>query len=92
MAGKSASLKLPVVIRYRNTERSRTKKIKILRGKTDDNIDKLLELKIHGINEKTVIEHIGIGHNFIPTEKLTASDKKYMKSVQEENIKMLSNS
>ena len=91
MAGKSASLKLPVVITYRNTERSRTKKVKILRGKTDENLDKLYDLKIHGINEKTAIDHIGIGYRYIPADKLTAADRKNIKLVEQENLKMLSN-
>lgn len=85
MAKKDISLKLPIVITYRNTERSRTKKIKIIRGKTDENLEKLYELQIHGINEKTVIDHVGIGYRYVPHNKLTAGDKRAMKSIQQEN-------
>ena len=91
MAGKSASLKLPVVITYRNTERSRTKKVKILRGKTDENLDKLYDLKIYGINEKTVIDHIGVGYRYVPIDKLTAADQKAIAAVRAENLKHIAN-
>jgi|TARA_R110002126_G_scaffold246750_1_gene389679 hypothetical protein len=91
MAGKSTSLKLPVVITYRNTERSRTKKVKILRGKTDENLDKLYDLKIYGINEKTVIDHIGVGYRYVPIDKLTASDQKAIAAVRAENLKHIAN-
>ena len=91
MAGKSTSLKLPVVITYRNTERSRTKKVKILRGKTDENLDKLYDLKIYGINEKTVIDHIGVGYRYVPIDKLTAADQKAIAAVRAENLKHIAN-
>jgi hypothetical protein len=91
MAGKSTSLKLPVVITYRNTERSRTKKVKILRGKTDENLYKLHDLKIYGINEKTVIDHIGVGYRYVPIDKLTASDQKAIAAVRAENLKHIAN-
>ena len=75
----------PIVITYRNTERSRTKKVKILRGKTDENITKLMELQIQGITENTVFEHIGIGYRYIPKDKLTSRDKRAIKQVMSEN-------
>ena len=87
MAGKTTSLKLPVVITYRNTERSRTKKVKILRGKTDENLYKLHDLKIYGINEKTVIDHIGVGYRYVPKDKLTGADRKALAAIISESLK-----
>lgn len=58
-----------------------------MRGKTSDNIDKLVDLKVHGINENTVIDHVGIGYRYIPQEKLTAADRKAMAEVQKETFK-----
>ena len=62
MATQGSYLRSPVVITYRRTQRSKKKLIKILRGKTSDNIDKIVESKVHGINENTVIDHVGIGY------------------------------
>ena len=87
MAIQGSYLRLPLVITYRRTQRSKKKLIKILRGKTSDNIDKLADLKVHGINENTVIDHVGIGYRYIPKAKLTASDRKAMAAVQAETLK-----
>lgn len=69
-------LKAPVVITYRSSQRSKKKKVKILRGNTANNLEKALTAKIKGMNDKTVIDHIGVGYRYIPTTKLTASDRK----------------
>lgn len=87
MATKGSYLRLPLVITYRRTQRSKKKLIKIMRGKTSDNIDKLVDLKVHGINENTVIDHVGVGYRYIPKDKLTASDRKAMDAVQAETLK-----
>jgi hypothetical protein len=81
MATQGSYLRLPIVITYRRTQRSKKKLIKILRGKTSDNIDKLVDLKVHGINENTVIDHVGVGYRYVPQDKLTASDRKDMAAV-----------
>ena len=87
MAAQGSYLRSPVVITYRRTQRSKKKLIKILRGKTSDNIDKIVESKIYGINENTVIDHVGIGYRYVPQDKLTASDRKAMAAVQAETLK-----
>jgi len=87
MATQGSYLRLPLVITYRRTQRSKKKLIKILRGKTSDNIDKLADLKVHGINENTVIDHVGIGYRYVPQDKLTVSDRKAMAAVQAETLK-----
>lgn len=87
MATKGSYLRLPIVITYRRTQRSKKKLIKILRGKTSDNIDKLVDLKVHGINENTVIDHVGVGYRYVPKDKLTASDRKAIAAVQAETLK-----
>jgi len=87
MATQGSYLRLPLVITYRRTQRSKKKLIKILRGKTSDNIDKLVDLKVHGINENTVIDHVGVGYQYVPQDKLTASDHKGMAAVQAETLK-----
>jgi hypothetical protein len=69
-------LKAPVVVTYRSSQRSKKKKVKILRGNTADNLEKALMGKIKGITDKTVIDHIGVGYRYIPPTKLTASDRK----------------
>ena len=81
MATQGSYLRLPLVITYRRTRRSKKKLIKILRGKTSVNIDKLADLKVHGINENTVIDHVGIGYRYVPESKLTASDRKAMSNM-----------
>ena len=91
MAKQGSSATLPVVITYRTTERSRTKKIKILRGKTDDNISKLVDMEIPGITEKSAIDHVQIGYSFIPKDKLTAADKKAIEQINQENITYTTN-
>tara|TARA_R100000951_G_scaffold113791_1_gene116581 strand:- start:585 stop:773 length:189 start_codon:yes stop_codon:yes gene_type:complete len=60
-----------------------------MRGKTSDNIDKLSDLKVPGINENTVIAHVGIGYRYIPQDKLTASDHKAMAAVHAQNLKTM---
>jgi len=87
MATQGSYLRLPLVITYRRTQRSKKKLIKIMRGKTSDNIDKLVDLKVHGINENTVIDHVGVGYRYVPKDKLTASDRKAMAAVQAETLK-----
>jgi len=87
MATQGSYLRLPLVITYRRTQRSKKKLIKILRGKTSDNIDKLADLKVHGINENTVIDHVGVGYRYVPQDKLTASDRKAIAAVQAETLK-----
>ena len=87
MATKGSYLRLPIVITYRRTQRSKKKLIKIMRGKTSDNIDKLVDLKVHGINENTVIDHVGIGYRYVPQDKLTASDRKAIQAIVDETLK-----
>jgi hypothetical protein len=69
-------LKAPVVITYRSSQRSKKKKVKVLRGNTSTNLEKALTAKIKGMNDKTVIDHIGVGYRYIPDTKRTASDRK----------------
>ena len=87
MAAQGSYLRSPVVITYRRTQRSKTKHIKIMRGKTSDNIDKLAELKVPGINQNTVIDHIGVGYRYIPEGKVTASDRKAIAAIEAETMK-----
>lgn len=76
-------LRLPVTVRYRKTQRSKKSFVKVIRGRTADSIEKLSELKIHGINEKTVIEHVGVGYRYIPKEKLSVSDKRAIQTIRD---------
>jgi len=87
MAKKGLYLRLPIVITYRRTQRSKKKLIKIMRGKTSDNIDKLAEYKVHGINENAVIVHIGVGYRYIPKDKLTSADRKDIAAIKAETLK-----
>jgi hypothetical protein len=91
MATQGSYLRSPVVITYRRTQRSKKKLIKILRGKTSDNIDKIVESKVHGINENTVIDHVGIGYKYIPKDKLTAADRKAIQAISDETLKNTAN-
>lgn len=91
MAVSGTYMKSPVVVRYKTSARARTVKLKILRGKTDDNIDKLLNNKVPGIGENTEILSVSVGYRYIPAEKLTATDKKVIKAVHDENVKAFQN-
>jgi hypothetical protein len=91
MATQGSYLRSPVVITYRRTQRSKKKLIKILRGKTSDNIDKIVESKVYGINENTVIDHVGIGYKYIPKDKLTAADRKAIQAIVDETLKNTAN-
>jgi hypothetical protein len=91
MATQGSYLRSPVVITYRRTQRSKKKLIKILRGKTSDNIDKIVESKVHGINENTVIDHVGIGYKYIPKDKLTAADRAAIQAIADETLKNTAN-
>jgi len=89
MAAQGSYLRSPIVITYRRTQRSKKKLIKVMRGKTSDNIDKLTELKVPGLTQNTVIEHVGVGYRYIPADKLTLSDRKAISAVQAENLKIV---
>ena len=89
MATQGSYLRSPIVVTYRRTERSKKKLTKILRGKTSDNIDKLISCKVPGITENTVIDHVGVGYKFVPDDKLTAADRQHIKDIEIENIKMI---
>jgi len=91
MATQGSYLRSTVVITYRRTQRSKKKLIKILRGKTSDNIDKIVESKVYGINENTVIDHVGIGYKYIPKDKLTAADRKAIQAIVDETLKNTAN-
>lgn len=71
-------LKLPITIVYKTSAKARTVKVKVLRGNTSNNIDKIVNIKVPGISEKAILKNISIGYKFIPTAKLTASDKKHL--------------
>lgn len=89
MAAQGSYLRSPIVITYRRTQRSKKKLIKIMRGKTSDNIDKLTELKVPGFTQNTVIDHVGVGYRYVPTSKLTLSDRKSMAAIEAENLKIM---
>lgn len=89
MAAQGSYLRSPIVITYRRTQRSKKKLIKIMRGKTSDNIDKLTELKVPGFTQNTVIDHVGVGYRYVPADKLTLSDRKSMAAIEAENLKIM---
>ena len=89
MAAQGSYLRSPIVITYRKTQRSKKKLIKVMRGKTSDNIDKLTELKVPGFTQNTVIDHVGVGYRYVPADKLTLSDRKSMAAIEAENLKIM---
>lgn len=73
----------PVVVTYRKTQRSKKKLIKILRGKSAVNIDKLMDGKISGIPDTAVIMHVGVGLRWVPKDKITAGDLKAQRQIEQ---------
>ena len=65
MARESMYPKIPVVVTFKTSNRSNAKtKKKVFRNR---NIDEILDpnVRLPGIPENAVIEHIGIGENFV---------------------------
>jgi hypothetical protein len=63
MARETAYPKIPIVVTFKTSNRSNAKtKKKVIRN---INIDQVLFEDIPGIPKNAVIEHIGVGSNFI---------------------------
>ena len=72
-------LRSPITITFKPGPRSKKKLVKVLRGITANNIDRIYRgVSIPGIPSKAEILHIGIGYRYIPDDKLTKSDQKMM--------------
>lgn len=81
----------PVVVTYRKTERSKKKLVKILRGKTAVNIEKLMDGKVSGIPDTAVIMHVGVGLRWVPEDKITEGDRNgqlQVEKITEQYVKL----